>query len=85
MSITFTIIFFAGWKSGVFVRLQDAIGPLIDVGGCSLHYVHNATRHATEAIDAIGVEKLLSEIYNFFRYPVDQHEYALVRIVFLCL
>lgn len=60
-----------GAKSGVIVRLQNEVNHLLDVGGCSLHYVHNSVKHACEVIDAIELEQLISDVYNFFRYNDD--------------
>ena len=42
-----------GAKSDVIVRLQNEVNHLLDVGGCSMHYVRNSVKHACEVIGAI--------------------------------
>ena len=43
-----------GSKSGVVVRLKNELGftGLVDVGGCSLHHIHNVAKHAGDSSHA---------------------------------
>lgn len=46
---------------------------IIDLGGCSLHHVHNVASYAISAADC-GVEELVKEIFCFFKYSWTQKE-----------
>jgi hypothetical protein len=49
---------------------------IVDMGGCTLHNVHNAVRYAVEAFQR-DVEDLLSEIYGHLKFShVKQWEYT---------
>ena len=66
-----------GRKSGVIIRLQAALPHLIDIGGCSLHHVHNSVRNSISEIDLIDLEQTLSDIFNFFRYNSHSSDYKI--------
>lgn len=66
-----------GKKSGVIVRLQAELPHLIDIGGCSLHHVHNSVRNSISEIDLIDLEQTLSDIFNFFRYNSYDSDYKI--------
>ena len=58
-----------GIRSGVVKRIHYIVnGGIIDVGGCSLHHVHNAARRATQCTKLINLEDTISHIFNYFRY-----------------
>ena len=69
-----------GWKSGVITRVHQALNcDLVDVGGCSLHFMHNAVRSALDdSISIISLEETISNIFTFFRYHTHDKEYELV-------
>ncbi|PAA85853.1 hypothetical protein BOX15_Mlig011045g2, partial [Macrostomum lignano] len=58
-----------GIHNGLLTKLKDAMPQLIDVGGCSLHHVHNSVQYATKAFDSTGeAEGLMDDVYNYFRF-----------------
>ena len=72
-----------GAKSGVVVRLKNELGftGLVDVGGCSLHHIHNVSKHACDASKlGISVETLVRDIYCYFKYTAGEQD----RLMDLC-
>ena len=68
-----------GCNSGVFLRVNEELEhELLDVRGCSLHYVHNLVQHAIDAIDIISLEQTISDVYNFFMYHTHDENYKMV-------
>lgn len=66
-----------GAKSGVVVRLKKEQGftSLVDVGGCSLHHIHNVASHACAASRlGVSVETLVREVYCHFKYSSGERE-----------
>lgn len=62
-----------GWKSGVLTRVQETLEhKLVDVGGCSLHHMHNAVRASLDSVHLISVDDTISEIYTFFSLPYSR-------------
>uniref|UniRef100_A0A1I8I0Q5 Dimer_Tnp_hAT domain-containing protein n=1 Tax=Macrostomum lignano TaxID=282301 RepID=A0A1I8I0Q5_9PLAT len=56
-------------NNGLLAKLKEELPHLIDVGGCSLHHVHNAVQYAVKALDTSGeTEGLLDDVYNNFRF-----------------
>lgn len=72
----------AGKKNGVRVCLQSAGMPLLDIGGCSLHHVHNACKKAVDSLNS-GVEQLVGDLFCLFRYsgPINRKYEALAEIL----
>ena len=58
-----------GERGGLVTCLQkeEELGQIIDLGGCSLHHVHNATKYA---VGCLGheLELFLKDLYNYLRY-----------------
>lgn len=66
-----------GAKSGVVVRLKKEHGfsGLVDVGGCSLHHIHNVAKHACESSKlGLSVEALVRDIYCHFKYCAREQD-----------
>lgn len=54
--------------------MKDSFLPnIVDIGGCSLHHIHNAASHAVEQSD-MGVEELVKDIYYHFKYSGPEQE-----------
>lgn len=64
-----------GQKSGVIKRLQDELPQLLDLGGCSLHYIHNSVRYAVDELDS-DIEDIISDLFTYFRYSSNDSSYA---------
>jgi hypothetical protein len=54
-----------GEKSGVFKRLKQVSPKCVDLGGCSLHHVHNAVKYAMMVFDS-KLEEFISDVYCYF-------------------
>ena len=62
-----------GEHNGVITPITRKYAPhLIDLGGCSLHYVSNAVKNATQKLyKAEEVEEFLQDICSFFSFHVE--------------
>ena len=62
-----------GQYKGVITQMRDKFAPhLIDIGGCSLHYVHNAVKNATHFLyKAECIEEFLQDVNTFFNTHVE--------------
>jgi hypothetical protein len=56
-----------GEKSGVFKRLKQVSPKCVDLGGCSLHHVHNAVKYAMMVFDS-KLEEFISDVSNCFGF-----------------
>lgn len=57
-----------GRFTGVLSKIKSQYAPhLLDVGGCSLHHVHNAVSYAIDALDE-DVEEFTVNIFGFFKH-----------------
>lgn len=57
-----------GSKSGVLARIkQQYASHLLDIGGCSLHHVHNAVSYATSKLGD-EIEEFAIDVFAFFKY-----------------
>ena len=47
---------------------------MVDVGGCSLHHIHNAVQYAVQKLSDL-VEEFMDDVYNYFRYGKRRHAF----------
>jgi hypothetical protein len=73
MYITMMFYFVLGAWNGVVTRLKKDFSATVDVGGCSLHHVHNAAHYAVTNSD-MGVEELAQDIYSYFKFSAPEKE-----------
>lgn len=73
LSYVYMCYTFSGVNNGVVVTLEREFENLIDIGGCSLHHIHNVSKHACCAADS-KVESLVRMIYCHFKYSLDERE-----------
>jgi hypothetical protein len=71
-----------GSKHGVVKQLGDKDMVKVDVGGCSLHHVHNAGRKGIESLPD-GLETFIGDLFCLFRYsgPINRKYEALADLL----
>lgn len=65
-----------GAKSGLVVRLQEQLPNIVDLGGCTLHHIHNAAKYACDAANlGVKVETLVRNIYCHFKFSLAERDH----------
>ncbi len=65
-----------GSSGGVIALLQKNHPGVMDIGGCILHHVHNATAGALTSFGDDEIEDLLDDVFNYLRFAKSATAFA---------
>lgn len=65
-----------GSSGGVITLLQKNHPGVMDIGGCILHHVHNATASALTSFGDDEIEDVLDDVFNYLRFAKSATAFA---------